>query len=110
MDPETRVQALRGAAGAKPPQCAQARRGDSECSGFSPGLFRSLKSSGNKGWARRVPAAAVIPAARVVATIIGPKTSVAGLVNAWVNREAQPHEFRADCQAWDRERPEVLQG
>ena len=73
-------------------------------------LFSSLKSSGSKGWVRRVPAAAVIPAARVVATIIGPKTSVAGLVNAWVNREAQPYELRVDCQTRDRERLEVLRG
>ena len=51
-------------------------------------LFPCLKSRESKGWVRRVPAAAVIPAARVVAAIIGPKTSVAGLVNAWVNREA----------------------
>jgi hypothetical protein len=35
-----------------------------------------------------VPAAAVIPAARVVVDIIEPKTSVAGLVNPWVNRPA----------------------
>ncbi len=48
-------------------------------------LFLSLKNSESKGWVRRVPAAAVIPAAQVVAAIIGPKTSVAGLVNAWVN-------------------------
>ena len=73
-------------------------------------LFPSLKSSGSKGWARRVPAAAVIPAARVVATFIGPKASVAGPVNAWVNRGAQPHEFRADCRARDRRRERVLQG
>ena len=45
-------------------------------------LFPSLKSLGNKGWVRRVPAAAVIPAARVVAAFIGLKASVAGLVNA----------------------------
>jgi hypothetical protein len=31
MDPETRVQALRGAAGAKPAQWAKARRGHPEC-------------------------------------------------------------------------------
>ena len=51
-------------------------------------LFLSLKNRESKGWVRRVPAAAVIPAAQVVATIIGPKTSVAGLVNAGVNRVA----------------------
>ena len=32
----------------------------------------------NKGWASLVSAAAVIPAPRVVGTIIGPKASVAG--------------------------------
>ncbi len=31
MDTETRVQALRGAAGAKPPQCTNVRRGYLEC-------------------------------------------------------------------------------
>jgi hypothetical protein len=45
-------------------------------------LFLCLKSIESKGWVRRVPAAAVIPAAQVVAAIIGPKTSVAGLLNA----------------------------
>ena len=48
-------------------------------------LFLCLKCIESKSWVRRVPAAAVIPAAQVVAAIIGPKTSVAGLVNAWVN-------------------------
>ena len=51
-------------------------------------LFLCLKRRESKGWVRRVPAAAVIPAAQVVTAIIGPKTSVAGLVNAWVNRVA----------------------
>jgi hypothetical protein len=51
-------------------------------------LFFCLKHRESKSWVRRVPAAAVIPAAQVVAAIIGPKTSVAGLVNAWVNRVA----------------------
>ena len=73
-------------------------------------LFSSLKRSRRKGWVRRVPAAAVIPAARVVAAFIGPKASVAGLVNAWVNRLAQPDGSQVDCQTWDRERLEVLQG
>ncbi len=35
----------------------------------------------NKWWARLVPAAAVIPAPRVGTAIIGPKASVAGLIN-----------------------------
>jgi hypothetical protein len=48
-------------------------------------LFLCLKNRESKSWVRRVPAAAVIPAAQVVAAIIGPKTFVAGLVNAWVN-------------------------
>jgi hypothetical protein len=51
-------------------------------------LFLCLKNRESKSWVRRVPAAAVIPAAQVVTAIIGPKTSVAGLVNAWVNRVA----------------------
>ncbi len=51
-------------------------------------LFFCLKSRGSKGWVRRVPAAAVIPAARVVVDIIELKASVACLVNSWVNRAA----------------------
>ena len=60
-------------------------------------LFLCLKNKESKSWVRRVPAAAVIPAAQVVAAIIGPKTSVAGLVNAWVNCVAQLYEYRVDC-------------
>ncbi len=59
-------------------------------------LFLCLKRMESKSWVRRVPAAAVIPAALVVTAIIGPKTSVACLLNAWVNRMAQPYEFRVD--------------
>ena len=73
-------------------------------------LFPSVDNSGNKGWVRRVPAAAVIPAARVVVDFIESKTFVAGPVNPWVNREAQLPEFRGDCRTWDRERLEVLLG
>ena len=51
-------------------------------------LFSCLKNRRSKGRVRRVPAAAVIPAARVVVDIIEPKTSVAGLLNPWVNRAA----------------------
>ena len=51
-------------------------------------LFLNLNSSWNKGWERPVPAAAVIPAAQVVVVLIGPKTSVACLVNLWVNQRA----------------------
>jgi len=40
-----------------------------------------LKSLKNKGRARLVSAAAVIPAPRMVETIIGPKASVAGPVD-----------------------------
>src|SRR3989344_6658372 len=40
-------------------------------------LLLNLKSLANKDWARPVPAAAVIPAVQVAATIIGSKTSVA---------------------------------
>ncbi len=73
-------------------------------------LFFRLKSERSKGRVRRVPAAAVIPAARVVLIIIELKASVAGLVNLWVNRAAQLFEFRGDCKARDRERFEVLSG
>ena len=51
-------------------------------------LFFRLKSERSKGRVRRVPAAAVIPAARVVLIVIELKASVAGLVNLWVNRAA----------------------
>ena len=88
MGSETRTQALRGAAGAKPSHCAKARRGEPECLSISGRLFTNLKSLWNKGWARRVPAAAVIPAARVVVAFIELKTFVVGLVNPWVNRAA----------------------
>ena len=73
-------------------------------------LFDCLKSSRSKGWVSPVPAAAVIPAARVVAFIIGSKASVAGPSNPWVNRAAQLSDFRGNCRTWDRERSEVLLG
>ena len=73
-------------------------------------LFWTLKRSRKKGWVRPVPAAAVIPAAQVVAAFIGPKTSVAGLVHSWVNQLAQRVEFCEDGQTWDRERCGVLSG
>ncbi|KYK25543.1 hypothetical protein AYK26_05920 [Euryarchaeota archaeon SM23-78] len=44
-------------------------------------LLLSVKSLANKGWVRLVPAAAVTPAPQVAIAIIGPKASVAGLVN-----------------------------
>ena len=53
-------------------------------------LFRCLKRIWRKGRARPVPAAAVIPAARVVATITGLKASVAGLLSLPGNPTAQP--------------------
>ena len=43
----------------------------------------------NKGWASLVSAAAVIPAPRVVGTIIGPKASVAGSTSLPLNPPAQ---------------------
>ena len=48
---------------------------------FDRRLFGSVRSFRNKGWVRLVPAAAVTPAARVVAGFIGPKALVAGLVS-----------------------------
>ncbi len=44
-------------------------------------LLLSVNSLANKWWVRLVPAAAVTPAPRVVTTFIGPKASVAGLIN-----------------------------
>ncbi len=82
MDSEIRVQALRGAAGAKTTQCTQVRRGNSKCLDVSAFmLFSCLKSMRNKGWVRPVPAAAVIPAAQAAIVVIGSKASVAGQVN-----------------------------
>ena len=73
-------------------------------------LFLTVNKSWNKGWERPVPAAAVIPAARVVVAFIGPKTSVAGLVHSWVNQGAQRLEFCEHGQTWDRVRCGVLSG
>ncbi len=44
-------------------------------------LFPSVKSSGNKGWVRPVPASAVTPAARVVVVFTGLKAFVVCLVS-----------------------------
>ncbi len=44
-------------------------------------LLSVVKRQMNKDWERPVPAAAVIPAVRVAALIIGSKTSVACLVS-----------------------------
>ena len=49
---------------------------------FYEKLLYAAKKHMNKDRARLVPAAAVIPAVRVAATIIGSKASVAGLLNS----------------------------
>src|SRR5947209_12240289 len=67
-------------------------------------LFSRLKSARSKGRVRRVPAAAVIPAARVVLIIIEPKTSVARQVDSWVNRNLHRFEFRGAAPTRGRER------
>ena len=46
-------------------------------------LLPTVNGLENKSWVRRVPATAVIPAARVITTIIGSKASVAGLASSW---------------------------
>jgi len=46
-------------------------------------LLFTVNRWANKGWVIQVPAAAVIPEAQVMATIIGSKASVAGLVSSW---------------------------
>ncbi len=109
MDSETRIQALRGAAGAKLHNVGNHDAGNPSASAMR-WLSSSVRNWGRKCWVRRVPAAAVIPAAQVVVIIIGPKASVAGLLDAWVNRCAQRIELRVDRQAWDRERRELLEG
>lgn len=45
-------------------------------------LLLSLNSLKNKRWVRQVPAAAVIPAPRVVTPFIGLKAFVAGLISS----------------------------
>ncbi len=45
------------------------------------GLLLRVNILANKWWVRLVPAAAVTPAPQVATTFIGPKASVAGLVN-----------------------------
>ncbi len=44
-------------------------------------LLPSVNGRARKGWGRRVPATAVIPAPQVVVTIIGLKAPVAGLAS-----------------------------
>ena len=51
------------------------------CQGFCP----VLEGWANKGWARPVAAATVIPAPQVDPAIIGPKAPVAGLVSLSLN-------------------------
>ena len=46
-------------------------------------LLLSVNGLANKGWARPVAAAAVIPAPQVVVVFIGPKAFVAGLAGPW---------------------------
>ena len=55
-------------------------------------------------------AAAVIPAPRVVGTIIGPKASVAGLASPPLKPTIQSLECGGYCQTRGRERPTVLLG
>ena len=69
-----------------------------------------LLISRGKGLGKTGASPAVIPAAQVVVAFIGPKTSVACLVNLWVNQSAQRIEFCRDCQTRDRERCGVLEG
>ncbi len=57
-------------------------------------LLRTLKRYANKGWARLVPAAAVIPAAQVGLSFIGSKISVAGFVSFLSNCWAQPNSCK----------------
>jgi hypothetical protein len=44
-------------------------------------LLPTVNGLVNKGWVRRVPATAVIPAAQVMVTIIWSKAFVAGLIS-----------------------------
>ena len=55
-------------------------------------------------------AAAVIPAPRVVGTIIGPKASVAGLASPLLNPAIQSPGCRGYCWARGWERPTVFPG
>jgi hypothetical protein len=64
----------------------------------------------NKGWASLVSAAAVIPAPRVVGTIIGPKASVAGSASPPLNPTAQQVGCGGYYRARRQERQAVLSG
>ena len=75
------------------------------------GIFLApLKMVQNKGWASLVSAAAVIPAPRVVGTIIGPKASVAGHASLPLNPAAQRLGCGGYYVARRRERQAVLSG
>ena len=73
-------------------------------------LFFSLQRIWNKRWVRTVPAAAVIPAPRVVVDFFWPNSSVAGLVHSWVNQPAQRVVFCEHGQTRDLERCGVRSG
>jgi len=74
------------------------------------GLLPSENGRARKGWGRRVPATAVIPAPRVVVTIIGLKAPVAGLVCPRWNPAANCRACLGYYQARDRERAAVRMG
>ncbi len=85
MEPETRFQAYGGAQQARNLRNVRNRDGGGppQVPFLTGWLFLSVKSFWNKSWARPVPAAAVTPAALVVASFIGPKAFVAGLLSLW---------------------------
>ena len=64
-------------------------------------LLRTVKRYENKGWARSVPAAAVIPTAQVGLAIIGSKTFVAGFISFLLNYKAQPCSCKKYYKARD---------
>ncbi len=79
-DTEKLVPALRGAAARNLYNARKCDRGILIAHALH-GLLLRVNILANKWWARLVPAAAVTPAPRVATTFIGPKASVAGLVN-----------------------------
>ncbi len=79
-DTEIRVLTLRSIAARKLYNTRKCDKGTLSAHALH-GLLPSVNSLENKWWARLVPAAAVTPAPQVGTSIIGPKASVAGLVN-----------------------------
>ncbi len=83
MDTETMIQALRGAAGAKPYNARERDKVTRSAMRITYCCYRCVNNPMRKERARLVPAAAVKPALQVVGNFIGLKVSVACLKSSW---------------------------